>query len=146
MKKFCLFFVFVLAVSLACAGGNTAASAPFVVHGATPDSGLRPAEGYDAVLALEVVYSEGTQIAETWVNSYWKMNESPDQVLTTPSEVIANLKLRDVNDVEAKFAPGAQDDIPNGKPEEYEALKISVSNGWTCDRRDDLLVWDCKGP
>jgi hypothetical protein len=150
MKKNLLVLLSLLVIAsvmlAACATEAPAEPEPMLVRGAEIIEKLTPREGYNAVVALGITYSENADVAETWIKSYWKMVESPNKVLTAPSEVVAKMKLRDTIDVTAKFAPGAQASVSNGKPEEYQFLSVSVSGGWTCDRRLGEDIWDCKAP
>lgn len=151
MKKNLLVLLSLLVIAsmmLAACGGQPAPTVPepMLIHGAEIIDKLTPHEGYDAVFAIKITYSESAGVAATWIRSYWKMIESPNKVLTAPREIVAEMKLRNTIDVTAKFAPGAQASVPNWKPEEYQFLSISLSDGWTCHRRPDENVWDCKAP
>jgi hypothetical protein len=120
----------------------------FVVQGATPEPGLRPMKDYDAVLHLKTVYSEGpsgtkSHGAQSWLDSYWFVTEAAgDTPAVAPSVFEVSLKKGNFEQ-NIEIAPGGNSSVYNGRPEEFEILNVSAT-GWTCDRRPDSDIWDCK--
>ena len=141
MKKSLL----VLSILLVIASTALAACAPtqtqeyptgFLGEATGPQiTGIRPLKGYD----LAVVFNNDNNVEGGIMATVSFFGE----VVTPPSKIDLKVNV-DKKDYKMEITPGEQFFIPTTNIDSYfESAQIHIE-GWTCDQRKGVKIWDCK--